>query len=239
MTDEKIRILPLIADDASIEPSSEGVDLIEYYFPDDCERLMLLARSGAHMQNPYHNLHHELSCVYWAHACAMNSTVPVVDTSLPTLVLAALFHDHNHSGGRSSDLENIRRAIAFVSCHLQDSVSSSALERMSDIIRCTEFTNGTFPHEPISFPEQCMRDADLMTIYSSEGRQLLIGLGVEMGFNFVDDHDKYLEGQRKFLTGARMYTEYGKYMQSTFLDDCLVSLGDEIADRLDEGLCQQ
>lgn len=239
MIEEKNRINPLISHEASLEPSSEGVDLIAYYFPDDYERLIFLARSGSHMQNPYHNLHHEFSCVYWAHACAMNSKESGVTTNLNALILAALFHDHNHSGGRTSDLENIRRATSFVGYRLQDLVSNSTLQNASSIIRCTEFTDGKFPHEPATFMHQCMRDADLMSIYSAEGRQLLIGLGLEMGFNFMSDHDKFIEQTSKFLTGACMYTEYGQYMQSTFLKDCLLALEADIADRRDEALCSE
>jgi hypothetical protein len=239
MTNENTRIIPLISDEVALEPSVEGLNILSHYFPDDFSTLMLLAQSGTHTQNPYHNLHHELSCVYWAHSCAMNSPGPLLDTSIPALVLAALFHDHNHSGGRTSDRENIGRATRFAQYRLHDVVSSSTLAKVIDTIRCTEFSNGTFPREPASLMHQCMRDADLMMIYSAEGRQLTIGLGLEMGFNFMSDHDRFIEQTSKFLTGARMYTEHGQYMQSTFLNDCLLALGDDIAQHRNEALCPQ
>lgn len=236
MTDE-YRIVPVTGEQMSVEPSYEGLALLEHYFPADSERLVLLARSGSHLLNPYHNLHHELGCVYWAHACAVNSGKLVTSaTDMNALLVAALFHDHNHSGGRRPDRTNVEHAMSFVRNRLYGIVSETTRDEVEAIIRCTEFTNGIFPVYPRTGAQGCMRDADLMTIYSFEGRELLIGLGQEMGYTFTNDHDKFIENNRTFLTGAHMHTDFGKYMQATFLEDCLLMLADQVENFRDEML---
>jgi hypothetical protein len=228
MTDQ-YRIVPITGEQMSVEPSYEGLALVDHYFPAEAEHLVLLARSGSHLLNPYHNLHHELGCVYWAHACAVNSgNLVTSDMHMTALLIGALFHDHNHSGGRLPDRRNVEMAMSFVRHRLYGIVSEATKDEAEAIIRCTEFTNGIFPIYPRTGAQGCMRDADLMSIYSFEGRELLIGLGQEMGYTFTNDHDTFIENSRTFLTGAQMYTDYGKYMQATFLSDCLLMLADQV-----------
>lgn len=212
-------IIPVINDDYAVNPSLEGLALIEDNFPIHHKQLIRLASSGSHVMNAYHNLHHELSCVYWAHACAVNSSKR--DFDLKALLLGPLFHDHNHSGGRLSDFENVERALDFWKTRMWAKVENEVFDAVIKIISCTEFTDGKFPIEPVTFEAQCMRDADLMSIYSYEGRELLICLAHEMGFNLINDDEEFLEKSNTFLKGARMFTEHGHYMHSTFLSDCL------------------
>jgi hypothetical protein len=236
MTDE-YRIVPITGEQTSIEPSYEGLALLEHYLPAEWERLVLFARSGSHLLNAYHNLHHELGCVYWAHACAVNSgNLVTSDTHMTALLIGALFHDHNHSGGRFPDRRNVEMAVSFVRHRLYGIVSEVMKDEVEAVIRCTEFTNGIFPVHPRTGAQGCMRDADLMSIYSFEGRELLIGLGQELGYTFTNDHDTFIEKNRAFLTGAHMHTDFGKYMQATFLDDCLLMLAAQVKDFRDEML---
>jgi hypothetical protein len=68
------------------------------------------------------------------------------------LILAALFHDFHHSGGFSSDIINIGRAIAYVSKHLKSMYSTACVEEICKNIWVTCFTDGVFPHEPTTDP---------------------------------------------------------------------------------------
>ena len=220
---------------STIIPSEQAVRLIEQFFEKSSDKYLNLARSGSHMMNPYHNLIHELGAVYWTHSCAVNSSHNSARIDWPTqaaLTLGPLFHDHNHSGGRTSDLENVKRALTFVRSQLDGSLSERTCAVVQGMIRCTEFTNGGFPIFPESFEAKCMRDADLMTIYSAEGRDLLVGLAFELGLDVrnLEDQSKFIEGNRAFLTKATMYTEFGKYMQATFLPDCLDKLEEHLGE---------
>jgi hypothetical protein len=215
-------------------PSRLGRELINQYFPGwKAVQLLSLAQSGFHKLNPYHNLDHELAVVYYSNACYVNEAGATGETSLSAdpslrkreLAIAALFHDHNHSGGRTNDLLNVKRAIDFINSDEFRRVISDGYSpaRIEATISCTTFHEGVFTYVPRSFVQKCIRDADLMSIYTEEGRTLLVGLFKEMGTNLLSlDSDaitKKLEANYQFLDKAKMYTQYGEYMKSFFLRD--------------------
>lgn len=199
---------------SELVPSLEGLRILEAYFGSDrIEKLMVLVRSGSHNFNPYHNTLHELQHVYWSMACFGNATedVPKGDPEVNALLIASLFHDHNHSGGRLTDDLNVERARAFVQIELDGNAQTDAL------IAVTQFVDGKFPVEPTNLAEQCMRDADLMSIYSREGQNLLLGLFEEMsGREFGTFTDSEVEDAvnktETFLKAQTMYTEHGRRM---------------------------
>lgn len=219
-------------------PAQSGQQIIHECVKFGSEFLRL-ARLGTHEQNPYHNLTHELQTVHWAYACAANSGNRVD----PNLLIAALFHDHNHSGGKESDSRNVDEAIRFVNeskafrtllpSNYGDEDGRRIVAQIAKMISITEFDakNKQFVHSPITdqfarFEMQCLRDADLMPIYSEEGRHLLFGLYKEMGLATYEREDalKVWEGQAKFLREAEMFTDYGKRMKAHHLEACLADL---------------
>jgi hypothetical protein len=70
-----------------------------------------------------------------------------------------------------------------------------------------------------------MRDADLMSIYSEEGRQLLLGLSTEFGrpISGMTTHERqdFIEANAAFLRDAQMYTWYGRRIKDLHLESCL------------------
>jgi hypothetical protein len=236
--------------DSISSPAGEGRKIIldDRYF-DDGEGLLQLAQTGRHMLNPYHNLTHELQVVWWSFVCYTNAYPSAVsddpDDELQHLLMAALFHDHNHSGGRFTDDTNVRLAQLFVSGPAFHGASPAALEsvfgspyaieqekRVNAIITVTEFKDGKFTHEPKTLAQRCIRDADLMAIYTVEGRALLVNLWSEMDPGYLygttkkpPTYDQRLEFWKRsctFLTDAEMHTEYGRILQSTYLRDALI-----------------
>lgn len=200
-----------------INPSEMALEIVDQVLamPD---RMLLLARSGSHEQNPYHNTVHELQHLFWSWACFINS-VPTpgehVD-AIHDIALASLFHDHNHSGGRSSDLINIGRAVNFASRQLD------AAERVIRLIEVTTFDQGVFPIEPTTYGQKCMRDADLMSIYSDEGRRLLKGLFQEMSGKHLadtteDELREALSRNENFLFKQELFTLHGNRMRDEHL----------------------
>ncbi|WP_391857158.1 hypothetical protein, partial [Vibrio cidicii] len=107
-----------------IEPQYEAPSILRSLFSDraNADYLLQAAGHGLHMNNPYHNLQHELHVVYWSHVVATNenslrpkaSNHYLVQGDLKALAVASLFHDHNHSGGAERDTVNIQRAIQRV-----------------------------------------------------------------------------------------------------------------------------
>lgn len=217
-----------------IVPSDEALALINARLP-KAKRYLAIARTGNHHLNPYHNLIHELGSVYWAYSCFVNSevhgddvmTISEQEFLVPKLIMAALFHDHNHSGGRESDKVNVTRAIEFLLTKFgHQNLIDHFGARWSEIrgaIDSTLFIDGEFPVEPKTFLSKCLRDADLMSIYSNEGRNLLVGLLDELGtpVHSAEDVDKAVAMTSQFLKGATMYTTFGQYMKTHYLDQSL------------------
>ena len=168
--------------------------------------------------NPYHNNFHML---FVAERCSealqtdefkhLRNTV-----SEKALILAALFHDFHHSGGFSSDIINIGRAIAYVSKHLKSMYSNTCIEEICKNIWVTCFADGVFPHEPITDTQKILRDADLMQLFRQfDVREKMIpGLIGELRVSgtiskeriwvtvdeFSDENDVFLSKQRFFTS---------------------------------------
>jgi hypothetical protein len=216
-------------------PSPAGIDPIggalEYLSDLGISSLLPKARLGVHVHNPYHNLNHELLVVYHAMTAYWRThggfSHDRFDEALE-LAIAALFHDHDHSGGKTQDDTNIERALAFV-CTLpmlqspNEKQISRKLDTVCGMIRKTMFMNGAFPIEPTSFRQQCLRDADLCSIYTTQGQLLLMELPREMGKPAVyrmgkGERAQFLTKNKVFLQSCQMYTDYGKLMQEFHLD---------------------
>lgn len=205
-----------------VEPSQEALKIIEKVLTYDSSRILLSARSGSHNFNKYHNTLHELQHVYWAWSCYTNesSDGPKEGPSAQDLVMASLFHDHNHSGGKLKDFQNIERATEFLQREW------GAKEPIVKLVQVTQFDGKQFPIEPENLAERCMRDADLCSIYTQEGHRLLLGLFEEMSQKplreFSDDEMRTaISRSENFLWGHDMYTEHGKRMKDEHLASAL------------------
>jgi hypothetical protein len=202
---------------AEVSPSEQALIILENVLTFSRDKLMLLAKSGTHNLNPYHNTLHELQNCYYSWSCYVNESGG--DKSGPgvqELIQAALFHDHNHSGGLLRDDKNVERAVEFVQREL------SLKEPVVRIIETTQFYDGKFPIDPTNLAEKCIRDADLMTIYSNEGFRLMLGLFEEMTGKslkqFSEDETRgAIERTHSFLFDQTMYTDHGKRMRDEHL----------------------
>lgn len=226
-------------------PSGIGYRIIHDH-DDGCgDTLIDLALAGFHNNNPYHNVTHELQAVYYSNAAYLHSD-EYNQSDAKLLSIAALFHDHNHSGGMYKDDVNIEVALDAVNRLMNswvctDYMSDTQLETVCDIIRCTTYMNGRFPIEPKNILERCMRDADLCSIYSPEGQQLLHGLPVELNvanpkikplhsMETREEIDEYLKHNADFLRLAPMYTDYGNRLKEYQLESALAVYAGSLQD---------
>lgn len=219
---------------AYVDPAEEGFKLI--YKLEHGPMLIRAARAGLHRLNLYHNLEHEFSVVYFAHCCAVHQQ-DMSASSINELMIAAMFHDHNHSGGKTNDAANIQRATSFVqSPYFQSCLPLTSLggkvddqypiDRIVEMIECTEFSGNPelpFHVTPLTNAQKCLRDADLMSIYSPYGEQIIEMLWREMGHDIskMTDSNAILnlfENNSAFLRNATMYTSYGRMMKDFHLE---------------------
>jgi hypothetical protein len=216
---------------AQVDPIKRALD---YLYQLGLTHLEDKAQLGVHIYNPYHNLTHELLVVYhsltayWYAHGGYDRYDNERHQEASELAIAALFHDHNHSGGSLTDDLNIDLALAFVRTFpdmqpVEPETLNSRYERVSTLIRSTMFLDGKFPNDPESFSAQCLRDADLCSIYTTQGQLLLMELPREMGGPAAYKVHKagrqvFFAKNKEFLKSAQMYTAYGKLMQDFHLD---------------------
>lgn len=154
---------------------------------------------------PYHNLDHCLTVVKWCGRLAgMCSLTPEEEKAL---ILAAIFHDFDHSAGVEEDSVNINRAVTglmkFAAIHRVD---PELIAAAVDNIQVTQFP---FIHEPKTVSQKIIRDADLLQSLEPNREEVLIdGLRKELEVKFKRKitRGEFCENQVKFLDGLKLYT---------------------------------
>lgn len=169
-----------------------------------------LSLSNKSSQIPYHNNDHILTVVKWCGRLMGMVTETVL--SPKGLILGALFHDFNHSGGKAPDTENVAEAIAqlrvFASIHGY-CISEGDLLTAVDCIQCTVFP---FTIEPATIEQKIIRDADILQAIELNFEQVLgtnlrSEISVSRGVDVSEE--QFAQGQLAFLDTIVMYTEPG------------------------------
>jgi len=154
---------------------------------------------------PYHNLNHLLCVVKYCYNASVYYNLPEKEEK--ELLLAALFHDVNHSGGKEKDSVNVKNAIDIFSkfFNLNLKYSNCDIYEIINIIKATEYP---YVIEPVnmSLRELIIRDADLMQVGEYNWiQQNMLGLSQEMNITL----DKMIAGQTIFLTNSSFNTKWG------------------------------
>jgi hypothetical protein len=158
---------------------------------------------------PYHN---------WFHTCCMvcncieGAQYYNLDFRQCYLIgVSALFHDFNHSGGRSTDAENIEVAVKGFQDFGYGTVELDNLQ-IEHTIRVTQYP---FIHTPKTIEQKIIRDADLMQVLEPEWfEHIILGLQLEFlngGKSFTEQ--EMLKGQMVFLSEHiphNLFTEWAK-----------------------------
>jgi len=163
----------------------------------------------------YHNLYHLL---FVADKCLDASNFyGFTNKERNNLMLAALFHDFDHSQGKENDSVNIQNAIfgfkvwlGSIDPGLRSEVDFSGILRA---INATQYPY-VIPARSLELNQSIIRDADLMMSRGDDWlNTVILGLSSEMKIN---DLEKMVVGQENFLNGVEMITEWGKnYWEST------------------------
>lgn len=177
---------------------------------------------------PYHNLNHLLTVVKYVNGALIHYDYPE-DEKRDIILLAALFHDVNHSGGKETDDINVRNSIAAAAKFLSTQYSDEELNEggdqrlIAEIKLVGNLLNATqYPYvidkEDLTLEQGIIRDADLMQVFEYNWvHQNIMGLANELNLDF----DKFIGGQRAFLEGAEFNTEYGIMMKNKHWDNVM------------------
>lgn len=133
----------------------------------------------------YHDTYHAHCVVLNCYEGACFENLPFLETR--ALLLGALFHDFNHSGGVLPDEENIKLALEGLEraqlkhrYYCDVPLSDEELELAEQAIRITKYP---YEAEPITLAQQIIRDADLMQPYEEDPsvlREQYLGLKSEL-----------------------------------------------------------
>jgi len=135
---------------------------------------------GQNNGNPYHNFRHSSHVFYMCYqACLFYGTM-LSPRQMRNLLIAALFHDFNHTGKAGDDWVNIKQAIAGLFLHLE-TVDIPYSEEIAELISATKFPPEQRP-EDLSLSAQILRDADMSQALSAVWiQQTVFGLAEEWG----------------------------------------------------------
>jgi 5'-deoxynucleotidase YfbR-like HD superfamily hydrolase len=164
---------------------------------------------------PYHNTSHMLYMAwladefFQAHSSEAQSTC-----NERAMIVAALFHDFDHSGGNEPDSVNIDRAVAAWHTayeKLQPKYMDPRLVEM--FIRVTQYP---YVGEAKTLEAKCLRDADLLyTTVMGNPHIVLRDLKAELEIQLKKEitKEEAAESYKEFIRKAELNTEIGKIIR--------------------------
>lgn len=154
---------------------------------------------------PYHNFNHLLVVVRYVYQASQYYNLPEKDEK--ELLMAALFHDVNHSGGSETDEVNIQRAKFAVSHVIDNYDIDIDKDGVCGIISATQYPY-VIGVEELNLKQLIIRDADLMQVFEYNWiQQNMMGLSQELKIPLGD----MISGQKDFLNGVEFNTDWGLF----------------------------
>jgi len=157
------------------------------------------------LRNPYHNFRHMFHVLYLCYKACQYYGNRLSDNEKRALLIAALFHDFNHSGTTGPDSENIKEAIFALTRYILPE-DKHLMSLALDYILATEF-----PYKDdgsaLPLPAQILRDADRSQSMSVAWiQQIVFGLSQEWNKTPLE----VLTIQKPFHTSFTFMTEWAK-----------------------------
>lgn len=162
---------------------------------------------------PYHNLNHMLVVLKHCYNALFYLRTPLEDVNkCEGLLLAALFHDFNHSMGENNDEHNVNEAKLGLCDFVVKNNVELDINFMCEIINATQYPYVIKP-EDLNIYQAIIRDADLCQNFEPDWlKQIVLGLSSEMKIPIED----LVIGYKKFFEEQEFITDYGKYVKDEF-----------------------
>ena len=165
----------------------------------------ILFHSAQNVRHPYHNWRHMTHVMVMAYFACKYHQDELTPLLIRKILIAALFHDFDHSGMIGHDDLNIERALRALDTHLlpEDRVDQSEI---AGLIKITEFPYKR-PSLGLSLRARILRDADMAQVFSLAWMQQVI-------FGFASEWRKepldVLRLQIPFLGSTSFHTAWGQ-----------------------------
>ncbi len=175
----------------------KALEIIKKYKLESYFKILLLENEAN--VSPYHNLWHTLTV--FENCSMITESEKINKEQTRNILIAAMFHDFNHSAGKLKDSDNVKKAIdKFVSVSEEKEEDDKFV---IDLIKATEFP---YVVENPDIYQQIIRDADMLQLTKDDWIQMAI-IGLKTEFN--KDLKEHLNGQINFLNSIKLYTKMG------------------------------
>jgi hypothetical protein len=181
------------------------------------EAFVYISKNNTSNVAPYHNLKHMCEVMLKAYEIMRGDNFIGKSgfkwnsyMNYQPVLVAALFHDYNHSQGKENDSYNIKEAIKGFNAFVEQSDTTIFKEiknEVVDIIKATEYPY-VIPSSELSYGQKVIRDADLLvSIDDNFFFQNVFGLKEEMCVDSVED---MILGNIKFHENIKLECSYSK-----------------------------
>lgn len=168
----------------------------------------ILFNQAQNLEHPYHNFRHMAHVTVMSYFACDHHRDELTGREMRDLLIAALFHDFDHSGMMGNDDLNIARAIRGLDAHLLP----DDLPHRDEIVAIIQVTQYPYQVESseLDLLGRIIRDADMSQLFSVAWmQQIIFGLSSEWGKTPLD----VLNGQVTFIQNLAFYSGWG---QTTF-----------------------
>ena len=164
------------------------------------------------LNNPYHNFRHMLHVLWLCHQACRHYQSRLTPRQMRNLLIAALFHDFNHTGcphpGEAApDRINIELALAGLRQYIAPDDRAS-LPEIEALIGATQYPY-TIASDALDLLGEILRDADLAQALSPVWiQQIIVGLAAEWGVEPL----AVLRMQKSFLGALEFHTQWARQL---------------------------
>lgn len=198
--------------DKKILEAIEIIDKYEY-LQKAFKYILLNSKSN---NGPYHNLNHLLTVLKYCYLGALSEGVKD-EKELRELLVAAIFHDVNHTIGKEKDDVNVQNSKDAIDKFVKQEEIDVDTDYMNKLLDATQYPY-VIEGKDLDLKQGIIRDADLMQVLEYNWiHQNIAGLSSELKMDFLD----FVQPQRKFLESAAFNTDWGKKMHKDKWDDVM------------------
>ena len=198
--------------DKKILEAIEIIDKYEY-LQKAFKYILLNSKSN---NGPYHNLNHLLTVLKYCYLGATSEGIKD-EKELKELLIAAIFHDVNHTIGKEKDDVNVQNSKDAIGKFVKQEEIDADTDYMNKLLDATQYPY-VIEGKDLDLKQGIIRDADLMQVFEYNWiHQNIAGLSSELKMDFLD----FVQPQRKFLESAAFNTDWGKKMHKDKWDDVM------------------
>lgn len=198
--------------DKKILEAIEIIDKYEY-LQKAFKYILLNSKSN---NGPYHNLNHLLTVLKYCYLGALSEGIKD-EKELRELLVAAIFHDVNHTIGKEKDDVNVQNSKDAIDKFVKQEEIDVDTDYMNKLLDATQYPY-VIEGKELDLKQGIIRDADLMQVLEYNWiHQNIAGLSSELKMDFLD----FVQPQRKFLESAAFNTDWGKKMHKDKWDDVM------------------